>query len=76
MSGISRRLPDSERNRLKDVLKDLITDEEGVIVRTAAEGASEEELTRDVVRLKAQWVDIKKKSENSSTKAPSLLSHG
>jgi len=73
MSGISRRLPDSERNRLKDVLKDLITDEEGVIVRTAAEGASEEELTRDVVRLKAQWVDIKKKSENSSTKAPSLL---
>ena len=73
MSGISRRLPDSERNRLKDVLKDLITDEEGVIVRTAAEGASEEELTRDVVRLKAQWDDIKKKSENSSTKAPSLL---
>ena len=73
MSGISRRLPDSERNRLKDVLKDLITDEEGGIVRTAAEGASEEELTRDVVRLKAQWDDIKKKSENSSTKAPSLL---
>ena len=73
MSGISRRLPDSERNRLKDVLKDLITDEEGVIVRTAAEGASEDELTRDVVRLKAQWDDIKKKSENSSTKAPSLL---
>jgi Rne/Rng family ribonuclease len=73
MSGISRRLPDSERNRLKDVLKDLITDEEGVIVRTAAEGASEDELTRDVVRLKAQWEDIKKKSETSSTKAPSLL---
>ena len=73
MSGISRRLPESERNRLKDILKGLITDEEGVIVRTAAEGASEEELTRDVVRLKAQWEDIKKKSENSSTSAPSLL---
>jgi len=73
MSGISRRLPDSERNRLKDALKDLITDEEGVIVRTAAEGASEDELKRDVLRLKAQWEDIKKKSESSSTKAPSLL---
>ena len=73
MSGISRRLPESERNRLKDILKGLITDEEGVIVRTAAEGASEDELTRDVVRLKAQWEDIKKKSENSSTSAPSLL---
>ena len=73
MSGISRRLPDSERNRLKDILKGLITDDEGVIVRTAAEGASDEELTRDVVRLKAQWDDIKKKSESSSTSAPTLL---
>ncbi len=73
MSGISRRLPESERTRLKEILKGLITEEEGVIVRTAAEGASEEELTRDVVRLKAQWEDIKKKSESSSTSAPSLL---
>ena len=73
MSGISRRLPEGERNRLKEILKGLITDDEGVIVRTAAEGASDEELTRDVVRLKAQWEDIKKKSENSSTSAPSLL---
>ena len=73
MSGISRRLPDSERARLKDILKGLITDEEGVIVRTAAEGASDEELTRDVVRLKAQWEDIKKKSEGANVSAPSLL---
>ena len=73
MSGISRRLPESERTRLKEILKGLITEEEGVIVRTAAEGASEEELTRDVVRLKAQWEDIKNKSESSSTSAPSLL---
>ena len=73
MSGISRRLPDSERARLKDILKGLITDEEGVIVRTAAEGASDEELTRDVVRLKAQWEDIKKKSESTNVSAPSLL---
>jgi len=73
MSGISRRLPESERTRLKEILKGLITDEEGVIVRTAAEGASDEELTRDVVRLKAQWEDIKKKSESSNVSAPSLL---
>ncbi len=73
MSGISRRLPETERARLKEILKGLITDEEGVIVRTAAEGASDEELTRDVVRLKAQWEDIKKKSESSNVSAPSLL---
>jgi ribonuclease E len=73
MSGISRRLPDSERARLKDILKGLISDEEGVIVRTAAEGASDEELTRDVVRLKAQWEDIKKKSESTSVNAPTML---
>ena len=73
MSGISRRLPETERARLKEILKGLITDEEGVIVRTAAEGASDEELTRDVVRLKAQWEDIKKKSEGSNVSAPSLL---
>ncbi|MGA0850636.1 MAG: Rne/Rng family ribonuclease [Candidatus Nanopelagicaceae bacterium] len=73
MSGISRRLPESERARLKDILKGLISDEEGVIVRTAAEGASDEELTRDVVRLKAQWEDIKKKSESTSVNAPTLL---
>lgn len=73
MSGISRRLADTERSRLKEILKGLITDDEGVIVRTAAEGASDEELTRDVIRLKAQWDDIKAKSENSSTSAPSLL---
>ncbi|NBV11629.1 MAG: Rne/Rng family ribonuclease [Actinobacteria bacterium] len=73
MSGISRRLPDSERARLKEILKGLISDEEGVIVRTAAEGASDEELTRDVVRLKAQWEDIKKKSESTNVNAPTLL---
>jgi ribonuclease E len=73
MSGISRRLPESERTRLKEILKGLITEEEGVIVRTAAEGASEEELTRDVTRLKAQWEDIKSKSEAKGTNAPTLL---
>ena len=47
-SGISRKLPDTERNRLKTMLKEIVPEDAGVIVRTAAEGASEEELTRDV----------------------------
>ena len=55
LSGISRKLPDSERRRLKDILSDLVGESASVIVRTAAEGASEEELVRDVNRLKAQW---------------------
>jgi len=73
MSGISRRLPDQERSRLKTILKNLIPEDAGVIVRTASEGASEEELERDVVRLKAQWEDIDKKSQESGTNAPALL---
>ena len=73
MSGISKRLPDNERNRLKSILKSLIPDQAGVIIRTAAEGAPEAELERDVIRLKAQWEDIEKKANNSSTSAPSLL---
>ena len=73
MSGISRRLPDNERNRLKGILKNLIPEQAGVIIRTAAEGAPEAELERDVTRLKAQWDDIEKKANDSSTSAPSLL---
>jgi len=73
MSGISRRLPDQERSRLKSILKNLIPEEAGVIVRTASEGATEEELERDVIRLKAQWEDIEAKAANPSTSAPSLL---
>ena len=73
MSGISRRLPDQERSRLKTILKNLIPEDAGVIVRTASEGASEEELERDVIRLKAQWEDIDKKSAESGTNAPALL---
>ncbi len=69
-SGISRKLPDTERTRLKTLLKDIVPDTAGVIVRTAAEGAAEDELTRDVERLKARWEDIEKKSHGS---APQLL---
>ncbi|WGL53585.1 Rne/Rng family ribonuclease [Nocardioides sp. BP30] len=69
-SGISRKLPDTERNRLKSLLKEIVPDSAGVIVRTAAEGASEEELTRDVERLKARWEDIEAKARGN---APQLL---
>jgi ribonuclease E len=73
MSGISKRLPESERTRLKAILKNLIPEEAGVIVRTAAEGVSEEELTNDVARLKAQWDEIFQKSENPNFHAPAVL---
>jgi ribonuclease E len=74
MTGISRKLPDTERHRLKSILKKIVPEDAGVIVRTAAEGASEEELTRDVERLKSQWEKIAKKAEKTSA-APTLL-HG
>ncbi|GIF07507.1 hypothetical protein Asi03nite_50450 [Actinoplanes siamensis] len=71
-SGISRKLPDTERKRLRDVLKKLVPDGAGVIVRTAAEGASEDELARDVKRLQAQWEDIQAKAAEGN--APRALS--
>ncbi|MFJ8624105.1 ribonuclease E/G [Kitasatospora sp. NPDC093550] len=71
MTGISRKLPENERARLKQILKKIVPDDAGVIVRTAAEGASEEELTRDVQRLQQQWEDIQKKAATGN--APALL---
>ncbi|HYJ27567.1 MAG TPA: Rne/Rng family ribonuclease [Nocardioides sp.] len=71
-SGISRKLPDTERSRLKTLLKEIVPDTAGVIVRTAAEGASEDELTRDVERLKARWEDIEKKATHKGS-GPQLL---
>jgi ribonuclease E len=71
MNGISRKLPDSERLRLKKILKDILPEDAGVIVRTASEGATEEQLTQDVERLKQQWESISKKVEKSQ--APVLL---
>jgi ribonuclease E len=71
MTGISRKLPDTERNRLKQILKKVMPEDGGVIVRTAAEGAAEEELSRDVSRLAAQWEAIEKKAKTAS--APALL---
>ncbi|RAX51228.1 ribonuclease E/G [Arthrobacter sp. AQ5-05] len=73
MTGISRKLPDVERNRLKKILKDHLPENAGVIVRTAAEGASEEELMNDINRLRAQWEGIEAASTSTKTLAPELL---
>lgn len=71
MNGISRKLPDTERARLKKILKEVLPENQGVIVRTAAEGATEEQLTRDVNRLISQWADISQTIEK--VQAPALL---
>ena len=81
MTGISRKLPDTERARLKAILKEVVPDSAGVIVRTAAEGASEEELRADVERLTKAWDTIQAKAKAATSKkgsnggAPVLL-HG
>ncbi len=71
MNGISRKLPETERTRLKRILKEVLPEDAGVIVRTAAEGATEEQLTLDVQRLQKQWEEIQKKVAKSQ--APLLL---
>ncbi|MET8997433.1 translation initiation factor IF-2 N-terminal domain-containing protein [Amycolatopsis sp. NPDC004169] len=75
-TGISRKLPENERRRLKDILKRIVPEDAGVIIRTASEGIGEEELGRDVDRLKAQWDVIKEKAAAGSAKkggAPTML---
>ena len=72
-TGISRKLPDTERKRLKAILDRIVPDGAGVIIRTAAEGVPEEELVRDVERLTAQWEEISQAAENTSS-APAMLS--
>ncbi|CAN5332553.1 hypothetical protein BH09ACT6_BH09ACT6_04330 [soil metagenome] len=71
MNGISRKLPDTERARLKKILKEVLPENVGVIVRTAAEGATEEQLTLDVNRLISQWAAIS--DQVTSLQAPALL---
>ncbi|MEV0950800.1 Rne/Rng family ribonuclease [Promicromonospora sp. NPDC050249] len=71
MTGISRKLPDTERSRLKKILREVVPEGAGVIVRTAAEGASEDELRADVERLQGQWDAIQEKSKKAN--APALL---
>jgi len=69
MNGISRKLPDTERARLKKILKEVLPENVGVIVRTAAEGATDEQLTIDVNRLTAQWAAISALVETASAPA-------
>ena len=71
MNGISRKLPDTERARLKKILKEVLPENVGVIVRTAAEGATDEQLTLDVNRLTSQWASIAKQVD--TVQAPALL---
>ncbi len=71
MNGISRKLPDTERARLKKILKEVLPENVGVIVRTAAEGATDEQLTLDVNRLTSQWARISETIEKAQ--APALL---
>jgi ribonuclease E len=71
MSGISRKLPEGERARLKQILKETLPDDAGVIVRTAAEGATEEQLRLDIEHLQMQWEEITRQAE--SGKAPIQL---
>ncbi len=71
MNGISRKLPDTERARLKKILKEVLPDDMGVIVRTAAEGATQDQLTRDVERLKRQWQSIQ--DQTAKGNAPARL---
>jgi hypothetical protein len=69
--GVSRRLDDEERQRLKDILKKLALKEGGLIVRTAAEGASEEDIERDLVFLQRLWKSIQAKANQAT--APELI---
>ncbi|WP_035534336.1 Rne/Rng family ribonuclease [Haloglycomyces albus] len=70
-SGISRKLPDRERTRLRSALKKLVPEGSGVIVRTAAEGTGPEDLARDISRLQIEWEEIQEKSKKGN--APALL---
>ncbi|MBC9225742.1 Rne/Rng family ribonuclease [Aeromicrobium sp. 636] len=70
-NGISRKLPENERARLKGLLKEALPESAGVIVRTAAEGATEDQLQRDITALTARWEDIESKA--AAGKAPQLL---
>jgi ribonuclease G len=69
--GVSRRLDDDERARLKEILKKLEVKEGGIIVRTAAEGASEEDIERDLVFLQRLWKTIQ--AQAKTAKAPELI---
>ena len=70
--GISKRLPDDERKRLRRILDGVKPERHGIIVRTAAEGCDADELRRDVARLVGQWEQIEALAGQSSAPRPAL----
>ena len=68
-TGISRKLPDTERQRLKEILRDIVPSDAGVIIRTASEGVREDDIRADVQRLQEQWQDIEQRSTDLTSKA-------
>ena len=68
-TGISRKLPDTERQRLKEILREVVPSDAGVIIRTASEGVKEEDIRKDVTRLQERWEQIDTKAKETKEKA-------
>jgi ribonuclease E len=68
-TGISRKLPDTERQRLKEILREVVPSEAGVIIRTASEGVKEDDIRADVNRLQERWTSIEAKAAETKEKA-------
>ncbi|UMB71253.1 Rne/Rng family ribonuclease [Mycobacterium paraterrae] len=68
-TGISRKLPDTERQRLKEILKEVVPSDAGVIIRTASEGVKEEDIRADVTRLQERWNEIAARATETKEKA-------
>jgi ribonuclease E len=67
-TGISRKLPDTERQRLKEILREVVPPDAGVIIRTASEGVKEEDIRSDVERLQKRWTEIEAKAVETKDK--------
>ncbi|MDT5390934.1 MAG: ribonuclease, partial [Mycobacterium sp.] len=68
-TGISRKLPDTERQRLKEILREVVPADAGVIIRTASEGVKEDDIRTDVNRLQERWTEIEAKATDVTGKA-------
>jgi ribonuclease E len=68
-TGISRKLPDTERQRLKEILREVVPSDAGVIIRTASEGVKEQDIRADVTRLQDRWTQIAAQAEETKEKA-------
>ena len=68
-TGISRKLPDTERQRLKEILREVVPQDAGVIIRTASEGVKEDDIRTDVNRLQERWAEVEAKAEETKKKA-------